>query len=208
METKLIGGYARVSGQKLKSDGERRQDVQRQVDKIKQYCKIMNLSEPILFIDDGISAFKDDYNSRPSFCKMLNEVKANRIKHIIIEDLTRWSRRLEDGLKTLSEVNDKCKVTSLSEGEVGTDIPEKWFKTAIGFLMAEWASRSMAYKVSSGMDRRLNDKKKICSSCGIVHLGRHPKTCNCDKCLKIKGRLKLSINSLVSDPTKSMASNG
>ncbi len=172
-----IGGYARVSGQKLKTDGDRRQDVNRQVEKIKQHCKVMQLPEPIFFIDDGISAFKDDYNSRPEFCRMLKEVKANRIKHIIIEDLTRWSRRLEDGLKTLAEVNEKCKVTSLSEGEVGVDIPEKWFKTAIGFLMAEWASRSMAYKITSGMERRLDNPEKKCKVCGEIHLGRVPKLC-------------------------------
>lgn len=181
-----IGAYVRVSGQKIKTDGDRRQDVSRQIDKIKIYCKTMQLSEPIFFTDDGISAFKDDYNSRPEFCRMLREVKANRIKHIIIEDLTRWSRRLEDGLKTLAEVNDKCKVTSLAEGDVGVDIPEKWFKTAIGFLMAEWASRSMAYKVQSGMDRRLDDPSKKCKACGNIHLGRIPKVCKKGEGISIK----------------------
>jgi len=172
-----LAGYVRVSGQKIKTDGDRRQDINRQIEKIKQYCKTMQLPEPIFFKDDGISAFKDDYNSRPEFCKMLREVKANRIKHIVIEDLTRWSRRLEDGLKTLAEVNDKCMVTSLAEGDVGTDIPEKWFKTAIGFLMAEWASRSMAYKITSGMSRRLEKPEKKCKVCGNIHLGRVPNRC-------------------------------
>src|SRR3989344_4513706 len=99
-----IAGYSRVSDDKKKTDGERRQDINRQKEKIKAYCKTMELSDPIFFIDDGLSAYKDDYNSRPDFLKMLREVKANRVKIIIIEDITRWSRRIEDGLKTLAEV--------------------------------------------------------------------------------------------------------
>jgi len=177
MEKQITAGYGRVSDQKFKTDGERRQDINRQIEKIKSYCKTMALKEPIFFIDDGISAFKDDYNSRPEFCRMLREVRANRVKHIIIEDITRWSRRIEDGLKTLSEVTAKCQVTSLSEGELGVTIPEQWFKSAIGFLMAEWSSKIASHKVTSGMRKRLTNPKAICKSCGNVHLGRVPNKC-------------------------------
>ncbi len=171
-------GYIRISDDKLKEDGSRRQDLDRQRDKIKNYCKTMQLPEPIFFEDDALSAFKDDYSSRPAFVKLLNEVKANRVKHIIVEDLTRWSRRLVDGLRTLEQVNDKAKITSLSEGDIGVDIPEKWFKSAIGFLMAEWASRVHSHKVKDGMSKRLENPKAICSVCGEVHLGRVPKKCS------------------------------
>lgn len=188
----MIAGYLRVSDDKLRSDGDRRQDIERQRIKIINHCKTLQIGEPIFFIDDGISAFKDDYNSRPEFCRLLNEVKANRVKHIIIEDITRWSRRIEDGLKTLTEVTAKCQVTSLAEGELGVTIPEQWFKSAIGFLLAEWSSKIASYKVKSGMDKLRSDPNKICDSCGIVHLGRHPKTCDCKQCLKKKGRQNLS----------------
>jgi len=173
----MIGAYIRVSDQKLTEEGLRRQDINRQKEKIKLYCKNMELADPIFFCDDAISAFKDDYSNRPEFVRLLHEVKANRVKHIIVEDMTRWSRRIEDGLRTLKEVNDKAQVTSLAEGELGTTIPEQWFKTAIGFLMAEWSSRITAYKVTSGMQRRLNNPDKKCKVCGEVHLGRVPKSC-------------------------------
>jgi len=185
-----IGAYIRVSDQKLTSEGDRRQDITRQKEKIKKYCLMMELQEPIFFCDDALSAFKDDYSSRPEFIKLLHEVKANRIKHIIVEDMTRWSRRIEDGLRTLREVTEKAKVTSLAEGELGVTIPEQWFKSAIGFLMAEWSSRITAYKVKSGMDKRKQDKSKICSYCGVVHLGRHPSSCMCEQCLKKRGGVK------------------
>jgi DNA invertase Pin-like site-specific DNA recombinase len=177
-------GYVRVSDQKIKSDGERRQDVNRQKEKITKFCEAMEWEEPIFFCDDGLSAYKDDYNSRPEFCRLLREVRANRVKRIVVEDLTRWSRRIEDGLKTMRDVSQKATITSMAEGEVDITLPDGWFKCALAFLMAEWSSKSTSYKVASGMARRLSDPKAICSSCGIVHMGRHPKTCECDMCLR------------------------
>jgi len=172
-----IVGYVRVSDQKLKTTGERRQDINRQKNKIIKFCESMDWGIPEFYSDDGISAFKEDYNSRPSFCKMLREVRANRIQRIIVEDLTRWSRRIEDGLKTMREVSEKCTVTSMAEGEAYTTTPEGWFKVAIAFLMAEWSSKCLSYKVSSGMRKRLEDPKAICKACGNVHLGRIPNKC-------------------------------
>lgn len=183
-----VVGYIRVSDQKLKTDGARRQDIDRQREKITKFCESMDWGTPEFYSDDGLSAYKEDYNSRPAFLKMLREVRANRIQRIVVEDLTRWSRRIVDGLRTMDEVSNKCTVTSMAEGEVDTTLPEGWFKVAVAFMLAEWNSKCQSYKVKSGMDKRLQDKKNICSSCGIVHLGRHPKTCECDKCLKSKSR--------------------
>jgi len=163
---------------------------------------------PVFYSDDGVSAYKEDYNSRPQFCKMLREVRANRVQRIVVEDLTRWSRRIEDGLKTMREVSEKCTVTSMAEGEVDDTTPEGWFKCAISFLMAEWASKCNSYKVQSGMQKRLNDKTKICESCGVVHLGRHPKSCECDNCLKRKGREKRRAVYSDFKQTKQDTSNG
>ena len=188
MKVNSLGAYVRVSDDKLKSDGERRQDINRQIEKIRKFCESMEWGEPEFFIDDGKSAFKEDYNSRPNFCRMLREIRANRKKRIVVEDLTRWSRRIEDGLKTMKEASEKCTITSMAEGEVDVTLPNGWFKTAIAFLLAEWSSKSQSYKVASGMQRRLKDPKAICKACGIVHLGRVPNKCL--ETLNKKGRLK------------------
>lgn len=177
-----IAGYCRVSDDKKKTDGERRQDVERQVQKIKAFCKTMEWPEPIFFIDDGLSAYKEDYQSRPSFVRLLNEIRGNRIKRVVIEDLTRWSRRMEDGIKTLREASERATITSLAEGECNETTPEGWFKTRLAFLMAEWASKIQSYKVRSGMEKA---RSKLCLYCGVHHPGRHPKTCKCDKCLGV-----------------------
>jgi len=172
-----VVGYIRVSDDKLKSDGDRRQDINRQKEKIILFCKNMEWNEPSFFIDDGVSAYKEDYQSRPEFCRLLREVRANRVQRIVVEDLTRWSRRLEDGVKTLKEVSEKATVTSMAEGELYVTEPDGWFRSSLAFLMAEWASRIMSHKIKSGMARRIDNPKAKCSACGNVHLGRIPNKC-------------------------------
>jgi site-specific DNA recombinase len=194
-----VAGYIRVSDQKLKTDGDRRQDIDRQKNKITKFAESMGWDKPIFYCDNGISAFKEDYNSRPQFVQLLNDIRRNMVQRVIVEDLTRWSRRIEDGLKTMKEACEKCTVTSMAEGEVDVTLPEGWFKTAIAFLLAEWSSRISSSKVTSGMLKRLDNPNAICQSCSkiqgktIVHLGRHPKVCMCKDCTKRKGRERKAL---------------
>lgn len=176
--------YCRVSDDKLQDDGSRRQDVMRQVERLRPFAG----NDAQLFIDDGASAYKDDYNSRPAFCKMLREIRARRVQRVYIESLDRWSRRVEDGLGTLREAASYgATVTSISEGECDITLPEGWFKVGVAFLLAEWASRSQSHKIRQAMARRRADQRKVCHTCGVVHLGRHPKACACLRCRKKKG---------------------
>jgi len=196
-----IAIYARVSDDKLLDDGSRRQDVQRQVEKLRPM--IMAVPGAVIveppFLDDGRSAFKDDYQSRPEFCRLLREIRARRVTRVYVESLDRWSRRIEDGLKTLKEAAEYgCTVTSAAEGECDTTTPEGWFKVGVAFLLAEWASRSQSWKVRQGMARRLLQPEKVCVSCGVVHMGRHPGVCGCARCRRRKGRSKLQVDSVVS----------
>lgn len=171
--------YARVSDDKLKEDGERRQDVQRQVDRLKPYAG----PGALVFVDDAKSAFKEDYNSRPEFLRLIREIRRNHVHKVFVESLDRFSRRVAEGLPLLEEVSrHNCTVVSIAEGEIDVTSSPGWLRTGIFLLMAEWSSRDKSEKVKSAMERRRRDKRKICKSCGIVHLGRHPKTCKCLRC--------------------------
>jgi DNA invertase Pin-like site-specific DNA recombinase len=185
--------YARVSDDKLTTEGLRRQDVGRQVEQLAKYCGNMGWGEPIIFKDDAASAFKEDYQSRPEFCRLLREVRARRINRVLVESLDRWSRRIEDGLKTMREATqNNCTVTSIAEGECDITVPEGWFKVGVAFLLAEWSSRSMSFKVKKGMERRANNQEKVCSFCKVIHMGRHPLTCGCEACKERVGKKKRS----------------
>lgn len=152
-----IAIYARVSDDKLTDEGLRRQDVNRQIEKIRTWINLapeLKDMEIEVFCDDGKSAFKEDYSSRPAFCELRKKIFQRQIKRVIVEDLSRWSRRLEEGLRTMKEAYEcGCTITSLAEGEVEVTTPEGWFRCAIAFMFAEWAARSQSWKVKSGMMR-------------------------------------------------------
>ena len=188
-----VAVYARVSGLKRVEGGDRRQDVQRQIELLEPYVKMWLEQNPTwekgeVYVDDGLSAFKEDYQSRPAFLKMMREIKAHRIQRVYVEALDRWSRRVIEGLTTLKETAGcGCTVVSMAEGEVMWTQPQDWFKSLMALGMAEWASREKSWRVKQSVARRRDDKRRICKACGIVHMGRHPKTCACLKCLKKKG---------------------
>ncbi len=188
MQPKLkVAIYARVSDDKLTVEGERCQDIERQVEKLKSFAERAEWEVERIYRDDGKSAYKDDYASRPAFTQMMREIKGHHVKRVLVEDMTRWFRRLEEGLRTLREAAEcGCTVTSAMEGEVDVTSTEGWMKASMCLLFAEWASRSQADKVRSGMERRRGDKRNKCRSCGVVHVGRHPATCGCEKCMKKK----------------------
>lgn len=158
-----IAIYARVSDDKITEDGTRRQDVNRQIGKIQEWLKKGDWGSDIrIYSDDGKSAFKEDYSSRPAFCELMKDIKSRQISRVFVEDLTRWSRRLEDGLRTMRIASENgCTITSLAEGEVDVTSPEGWFKQAIAFLFAEWSARAQGWKVRSGMAKAKAQGKPI-----------------------------------------------
>lgn len=154
--------YARVSDDKKKSDGTRRQDVQRQVEKLSVFLKNRGILEFEIYKDDGKSAYTEDFNQRQEFKKLLNNCRRGLIKEIFIEDMTRFSRNLVLGLQWLKELSDLgVQVTSLAEGEIEVTSSGGWMKSTIFLMIAEWSSRLHSEKVISGMQKARNLGKKI-----------------------------------------------
>jgi len=175
--------YARVSDAKLTETGERRQDIQRQIDRLRPYAG----RKPLIFRDDDRSAWHEAPVNRPEFHRLMREIRANRVQKVYVEILDRWSRDVVVGLTTLREAAEHhCTITSILEGEIDVTSTEGWFRANVALLLAEWASRVQSDKVKSGLDRRRNDRRKLCRSCGVVHMGRHPKACRCRKCRRRK----------------------
>lgn len=177
--------YIRVSDDKLKTDGSRRQDIDRQkrtlqpvIEQFKETHPDWKFSE--WFSDDAKSAWTDDVNARPAFARMMNEIRANRLQWIFLEDLTRFSRNMGQGLVWLAECGKKnCTVTSLHAGDHEVTSLEGWTKNAIILMLAEMESRTRSLKVTSGMQDRADNPSAVCGSCNVVHNGRHPNTCQC-----------------------------
>ena len=176
--------YCRVSDDKKKDDGTRRQDVQRQEEKIISFLKNRGITEHSLYKDDGKSAYTEDFNQRADFKRLLNDCRRGWIKEIYVEDMTRFSRNLVLGLQWLKELSDlKVNVISLSEGEIEVTSSGGWMKTAIFLMMAEWSSRIQSEKVRSGMKKAKNLGKKV----GGFRGGQKPTHFIEDKKLEVRG---------------------
>ena len=178
MERKTIAIYARVSDDKKKADGERIQDVNRQVDLLKQYCNDMfiqlgvDVGEIKEYIDDGKSAWTEDLNMRPAFKQLLNDCRRHFVQEIVIEDMTRFSRNLSMGLRWLKELGElNVHITSLKEGELEVTSSRGWMQSSMLLMFSEWDSRIKSEKVKSGMQRARNLGKKIGGSKKKVKVG-------------------------------------
>jgi len=152
--------YCRVSDDKKKADGERRQDVNRQIQLLLDFAKRFN-EDAIVYVDDGKSAYTEDWNSRPAFKQLFNDCRRKIINKIYIEDMTRFSRNLLMGLQWLKELGElNVHVVSLKEGELEYTSAKGWMQNSLLLMFAEWESRIRSEKVKSGM-KRAKEKGKI-----------------------------------------------
>ena len=161
-----IGLYTRVSDDKKKSDGERRQDVKRQADNLIPIVLArhpeMKKEDIEIYIDDGKSAFTEDWNMRLDFKRLFNDCRRHFIQEIWIEDMTRFSRRIDVGLPLLRELgNLNINLISTKEGELEVTSAQGWLKSSMLLMFSEWDSRIKAEKVKSGMNKARNLGKKI-----------------------------------------------
>ncbi len=164
--------YARVSDNKKKTDGDRRQDVNRQLEILREHLKLKGIKDWEEYVDDGKSAFTEDWNQRPAFKKMFNDCRRHFVSEIYIEDMTRFSRRLDIALPLLKELgNLNIQLISLKEGELEVTTSQGWLKSSMLLMFSEWDSRIKSEKVKSGMARAKNLGKKI----GGFRGGQKPK---------------------------------
>lgn len=164
MKTEIpsIAKYGRVSDDKKKLDGDRRQDIARQDEILENHLKLKGITESKFYADDGKSAFTDDLNQRPAFKQLLNDCRRHYIKEIYIEDMTRFSRNLSLGLQWLKELGELgVNVISLKEGELEVTSSKGWMQSTMLLMFAEWDSRVKSEKVKSGMQKARNLKKHI-----------------------------------------------
>jgi len=153
--------YCRVSDDKKQSDGEFKQDVQRQVELLSNPLKDKGI-EYVAYIDEGKSAFTEDINQRPAFKQLLNDCRRNFIKTIYIEDLTRFSRNLSLGLQWLKELGQLgVQLISIREGEIEETSTKGFMTSGILMLIAEWDSRVKSEKIKSGMAKAKREGKVV-----------------------------------------------
>ncbi len=157
-----IAIYVRTSDNKKKSDGEKRQDIERQITFISDYLNRREIFEFEIFSDNGVIAYNEDWNSRKEFLKLYKYCCGHHIKEIYIEDMTRFSRNLGLGIQWLEKFrNLGVKIISLKDGEIEITSEKSWMQSSIFLLFAEWECRIRSNKIKEGMEKDRLEGKNI-----------------------------------------------
>ena len=90
---KITALYCRLSVEDTKEKGGKddpSNSIQHQQIMLMEYAKSQHFPNPTYFIDDGYSGV--EFNNRPGFQRMLADIKAGKIKRVIVKDMSRFGR--------------------------------------------------------------------------------------------------------------------
>ena len=145
--------YIRVSTDK--------QDYERQESDLSTYAKKFNIKVLRKF-EEKISAFKTKLDERPEFQEMMEYVRDNNIKNILVTEISRLSRKYLETLNFVEDCNQagicihiaKEEITTLFNGRVNDTITR-----SLRYMseLAEDESKRIKARVNSGLQNRYKD---------------------------------------------------
>ncbi|MEL7270652.1 MAG: recombinase family protein [Bacteroidota bacterium] len=141
--------YARVSST------DESQSYDRQIEDLKPLATYKKL-EVVQIFADKISGFKKSLDERVEFNTMVDFIFTNNIKHILVSELSRLSRRTKDIIDFVSECNSKgicihvqkSGLTTLNDDGTVNATAKMIITTLSG--VAEMESENTSYRVRSG----------------------------------------------------------
>lgn len=151
--------YARLS-HKEKLQGY---SIEAQLSELEKYTKNMQYKIVGQYVDDGFSARRKDYTSRPSLMRMLDDIKANQIDVVLVMKLDRFSRNLRD-FYDLQKIFDEHHVSWKS-------ITEEFDTTTAGGRLYLNISLSFAQHEADRIGDRIRDVNKFKLANGQVTTG-------------------------------------
>lgn len=143
--------YARVSS----TDDS--QSYERQIHDLKHWAEFLRL-EIVEVFAEKISGFKKGLDERIQFNLMLEYISKNNIKHIMVSELSRLSRRYIDTVNFIDECTKKGiaihiqKETLSTLDEKGNENPIVQMLTGVLSSMAQQESISLSHRIKSGKE--------------------------------------------------------
>ena len=141
--------YARVSSI------DESQSYERQLDDLKIWSKNMNLNVVKQFAEK-VSGFRKGLEERVEFKKMQHFIEKESIKHILVSELSRISRRYIDTINFINDcskkgINIHIKKENLSTlNDDGTENATVQMMVGMLSSMAQQESQSLSYRIKSG----------------------------------------------------------
>ncbi len=152
--------YARLS-HKEKLQGY---SIEAQLDELKKYVQQHQYHMTDQYVDDGFSARRKDYTSRPSLMRMLSDVEKGMIDLVLVMKLDRFSRNLRD-FYDLQKIFDRYHVQWKS-------ISEEFDTTTANGRLYLNISLSFAQHEADRIGDRIRDVNRFKIAHGQVTTGR------------------------------------
>lgn len=149
--------YARVSST------DERQSYERQIDDLKRWAQYLRLDIVKIFAEK-ISGFRKGLDERVEFNSMLDYIDKNQIKHILVSELSRISRRYIDTVNFIDECTKKGIAIHIHKESLST-LDENGVENSIVQMLTGMLS-SMAQQESLSLSHRIRSGKQYSASRG------------------------------------------
>jgi DNA invertase Pin-like site-specific DNA recombinase len=148
------------------------QENSRQIAELQQYAKAMNY-EIVEIYQEKVSGAKLAAD-RPAMDAMLQVIEQKEIKHVLVWDLSRFSRNTKDALDVIEQLNNCCcslTIKGLNINTLDKDCkPDPMATMFLQILLAvyEMERKSIRSRMKSGYDHYLNNGGKVGRAAGYV----------------------------------------
>ena len=134
------------------------QNIETQLSVCRRHCEIQGYEVFKEYIDEGYSGSK---SSRPSFNKMLEDMRKYKFKGIIVYKIDRIGRSLQHLMNLFNEFSKrKIEFTSVTQN-IDTTTPEGRMFMKMMMLLAEYERELTVDRVKEGMKRARTEGKRI-----------------------------------------------
>ena len=148
------------------------QENSRQIAELQQYAKALNY-EVIEIYQEKISGAKVAAD-RPAMDAMLQAIEQKEVKHVLVWDLSRFSRNTKDALDVIEQLNSCCcslTIKGLNINTLDKDCkPDPMATMFLQILLAvyEMERKSIRSRMKSGYDHYLENGGKVGRAAGYV----------------------------------------
>ncbi len=153
------GIYIRVSTDEQAQHGF---SLKAQKEKLLNWAQIKDWQVISIYEDKGISG--KDIIHRPAINKMINDIKNNLIKNVLVFKIDRLTRSTKDLIYLIELFNNyKCSFNSLTESIDTSSATGRMFIKIIG-IFAEFERENLIERVKLGIAKKVKDGYSICSN--------------------------------------------
>jgi DNA invertase Pin-like site-specific DNA recombinase len=160
---KMVKAFAYLRTSSAANIGEDKDSGKRQLAAIEAFARRHGFIIERVYTDDAISG-EDDIASRPGFSSMLDALEANGVKTVIVEDASRFARKVivqELGIVTLIARKVVCWSAAGDLELTNTDDEFKVTMRQIAAAFAQLEKARLLKKLKSARDRKRAAGEKV-----------------------------------------------